>query len=118
MQAEKMFDIASEFIMATNPQQIGAAIIHSDFARQIEPVALQEDYELFASSSDQSTNATIGSMARQNSFNATFGSEGPNLSIFDIANGFLGFFAMFKNGQHEYLQPYIECYKKLACHHS
>jgi len=29
----------------------------------------------------------------------------------DIANGFLGFFALFKNGKHAYLQDYLGIYK-------
>ena len=34
-----------------------------------------------------------------------------SLSNTDIANGFLGFFALFKNGKHAYLQDYLGIYK-------
>src|SRR4051812_30831374 len=37
------------------------------------------------------------------------------MSSSDIANGFLGFFALFKNGQHEYFDPYMDLYNRLAC---
>ncbi|KAL5331389.1 hypothetical protein ACEPPN_000919 [Leptodophora sp. 'Broadleaf-Isolate-01'] len=116
--AEKMFDVASEFIRTAYPEQGEGAVMLSNFARQIEPVELQDYYALFASNDDQSMNAAIGSTTCQNSFNATFTSEGTHLSNFDIANGFLGFFALFRNGQHEHLQSYIECYKRLACNRS
>lgn len=35
-----------------------------------------------------------------------------SLSNTDIANGFLGFFALFKNGKHPYLQNYLGIYKQ------
>ncbi|KAG4418944.1 hypothetical protein IFR04_007891 [Cadophora malorum] len=101
--AQKMFHIASDFLQTTSrPLGIGT---------------VESGVRLDTQSGDE-----VGTLHQraQNCIDSTFDPDqeiacGNELVIShsntDIANGFLGFFALFKNGKHAYLQDYLGIYK-------